>query len=123
MAAVVALFVLERYMAKEFAKAFYNSKAWIQCRDSYIADRVAADGGMCEECHINVGYIVHHKVTLTESNIHDPDITLNHKNFEYVCKDCHDRFEGHGVGKKIRPLFDFDLNGQPISRREIDSPL
>lgn len=110
-------------MAKEFAKAFYNSKAWSQCRDSYIADRVATDGGMCEECHINLGYIVHHKVTLTESNIHDPDIALNHKYFEYVCKDCHDKFEGHGVGKKIRPLFDFDSNGQPISLREIDSPL
>lgn len=109
-------------MAKEFAKAFYNSRAWIKCRDSYIANRIAADGGICEECHINLGYIVHHKVTLAESNIHDPDIALNHKNLEYVCKECHDQFEGHGVGNKIKPLFRFDANGQPISLREIDSP-
>ena len=110
-------------MAKEFAKAFYNSGKWKRCKDSYIDERIALDGGVCEECHKNIGYIVHHKVTLTESNINDPDISLNHRLLEYVCKDCHDRFEGHGVGKKIKPLFDFDENGQPISRREIDSPL
>lgn len=81
------------------------------------------DGGLCEECHINPGYIVHHKEILTESNIHDPDVALNHDNLEYVCKECHDEFEGHGLNnKKIKPLFIFDSNGQPISLRDIDSP-
>lgn len=111
-------------MAKEYAKAFYNSKKWQQCKDSYISQRISIDGGMCEECHTNMGYIVHHKKMLTQNNINNPLISLNHKNLEYVCKECHDKFEGHGVGRKrIEPLFDFDAEGQPISRRAVDSPL
>ena len=35
-------------MAREFAKKFYNSKAWRKCRATYIEHRVAVDGGMCE---------------------------------------------------------------------------
>lgn len=111
-------------MAKEYAKTFYNSKAWQQCKNSYIQQRIAIDGGMCEECHTNLGYVVHHKTTLTESNIHNPDITLSHENLKYVCKPCHDKFDGHGVGNnKTKPLFSFGADGQPISLREIDSPL
>lgn len=109
-------------MAKEWAKAFYNSKAWIRCRTSYIAKRITIDGGMCEECHKNLGYIVHHKIMLTPENISNPDVALNHRYMEYVCKDCHDAFEGHGVGGhgKVRPLCMFDENGQPISLRGVD---
>lgn len=110
-------------MAKEWAKAFYNSKAWKTCRDSYIKERILADGGMCEECHEKMGYIVHHTILLTKSNINDPDIALNHKLMKYVCKGCHDEYEGHGNGHaKIRPLCIFDEQGQPISLREIDNP-
>jgi hypothetical protein len=109
-------------MAKEFSKHFYNSQRWKDCKQSYISQRVAADGGLCEECRKELGYIVHHKVMLTEHNIDNPDVSLNHENLEYVCKDCHDRFEGHGVGNKhIKPLFQFDADGQPISLREIDT--
>lgn len=115
-----ALF-LRREMAKEWAKKFYNSKRWIRCKDSYIDYRVGIDGGMCEECHNNLGYIVHHKTTLTPDNINNPDVSLNHRELKYVCKDCHDEYEGHGFGhKKKKPLCLFDANGQPISIREID---
>ncbi len=110
-------------MAKEWAKAFYNSKAWQQCRDSYISERIAIDGGICEVCGSSQGSIVHHKKILTQSNISNPDVTLKHSNLQYVCKDCHDKFEGHGVGSdKIKPLFAFDKDGQPVSLREIDNP-
>lgn len=110
-------------MAKEWAKSFYNSKAWQQCKSSYISKRIMIDGGVCEECGSSQGYIVHHKKILTQSNINNPDIALNHKYLQYVCKECHDKFEGHGVGsKKIKPLFAFDANGQPVSLREIDNP-
>ncbi len=109
-------------MAKEWAKAFYNSKRWQQCRDSYISQRIMIDGGACEICSNSQGYIVHHKTVLSESNISNPDIALNHNNMQYVCKDCHDKFEGHGIGsQKIKPLFAFDADGQPISLREIDN--
>ena len=108
-------------MAKDFAKKFYMGKAWKKCRQSYIAERIRIDGGMCEECHKNIGYIIHHKVALTPQNIDNPDITLSSENLEYVCKDCHDRFEGHGVGRSSGGLMCcFDSSGQPISLREID---
>lgn len=107
-------------MAKKFAKAFYNSKKWENCKISYISKRIMIDGGMCEECHKNPGYIVHHKINLTEENINNPEISLNHDLLEYVCKDCHDLFEGHGLNKGTKPLCTFDENGQPVSLREID---
>lgn len=108
-------------MAKEWSKQFYNSKKWKKSRDAYIAYRILVDGGICEECGRQQGYIVHHTVMLTPDNINNPDISLNHKIMKYVCKDCHDRYEGHGVGnKKIKPLCAFDEQGQPISLREID---
>lgn len=79
------------------------------------------DGGLCEECKEEPGYIVHHDVILTQENINDPMTALNHKHMKYVCKKCHDEYEGHGVGhKKVRPLCVFDECGQPISLREID---
>lgn len=101
-------------MAKEWAKPFYKSTKWKKCRDSYIAERIAIDGGMCETCKQNLGYIVHHKILLTPDNINDPDIALNHDCLEYDCKECHDQFDGHGVGKKTKLLCEFDSNGQPI---------
>ena len=98
---------------KPYAKKFYNSKQWRDCRQSYIQERILIDGGLCEECHNNPGYIVHHKVMITPANINNPDITLNHCNLEYVCKDCHDRFDDHFVKTK-KPSCMFDNNGQPI---------
>lgn len=102
-------------MAKEWAKAFYNSDKWQQCRKSYIAERMLIDGGMCEICHENLGYIVHHKRHLTSVNINDPDIALNHNNLSYECKDCHDKHEGHGIGRRGNGLLvRFDREGQPV---------
>ena len=101
-------------MAKEYARAFYKSKAWQVCRESYIASRVLLDGGLCEQCHEHLGYIVHHKNPITPSNIHDPHITLNHDNLAYVCKACHDKEDGHGVGRMGKPLLcSFDDSGMP----------
>lgn len=110
-------------MAQEWAKAFYRSKRWTRCRNAYIGSRILADGGLCEECHDRPGYIVHHKVPLTQENISDPEAGLNHGNLEYVCKECHDGFKGHGLGgggRCGRGLCTFDDSGQPVSRREVD---
>ena len=85
-------------MAKEWAKPFYNSKAWQRCRESYIEHRRSIDGGLCEVCGAELGYIVHHKILLTEENINDPTITLNPANLRWECKRCHDREEGHYIG-------------------------
>lgn len=101
-------------MAKEFAKAFYNSKAWQKCRASYIAERVMIDGGLCETCHEKPGYIVHHRIPLTPENISTPEVSLNHCNLKYDCKECHDEEEAHAFVKRTKPLCIFDQNGQPV---------
>ena len=102
-------------MAKDYAEAFYNSEAWHRCRRAYIAERLMIDGGLCEECGERVGYIVHHMIPLTEQNINDPEITLSFDLLEYVCKSCHDQFEGHGVVKEgLTPRLRFDGEGQPL---------
>ena len=74
---------------KEFAKGFYTSKAWVDCREAYRR----SVGGLCERCLknglITAGVIVHHKIHLTPDNINDPNITLNWGNLELLCRDCH----------------------------------
>lgn len=101
-------------MAKEFAKKFYKSKAWRACRRAYIDSRIEKDGGLCEECHEEPGYIVHHKIILTAQNINNPDISLNHRHLAYVCKYCHDREEGHAFVKIKKIVHSFTDEGQPI---------
>lgn len=76
-------------MAKEFAKGFYNSKAWKTCRQDYINKRILIDGGKCEQCNDNIGEEVHHIKELSPLNIHDTNITLNEDNLNYLCKKCH----------------------------------
>lgn len=101
-------------MAKEFAKAFYRSMAWKKCRRGYIAYRQSIDGGLCEECHEEVGYIVHHIEPLTPENINNPDITLNFNNLKYDCKDCHDSEEAHAFVKRSKCICAFGTDGQPL---------
>lgn len=109
-------------MAKEFAKAFYKTKAWRKCRAGYIAERMLVDGGTCEVCHENPGYILHHKILLTQDNIDNPNVSLNWNNLKWECKNCHDKEEGHGVNNRLELLVTFDAAGQPVSIRDIDTP-
>ena len=102
-------------MAKEWAQPFYKGKLWKRTRESYINIRLAIDGGLCEECHTNLGQIVHHKEKLTEKNIKDMGIAVDLNNLEYVCKECHDKFPGHGVNNKGTDMgFVWTDDGQPI---------
>ncbi|MDR0925733.1 MAG: hypothetical protein LBN31_15430 [Hungatella sp.] len=102
-------------MAKEFARAFYDGMPWRRCRKAYIAKRIAIDGGLCEKCRERLGYMVHHTVMLTPDNINDPDVSLNHDKLEYVCKQCHDREEGHFIQRKdSQSRCTFDAEGNPI---------
>lgn len=97
-------------MAKDFAKGFYDSRAWQKCRASFIAERTAVDGGMCEVCHSEPGYIVHHKIWLTPDNISNPDVTLNHDNLMYVCHTCHNKIEQESEPER----YTFDETGQLV---------
>lgn len=105
-------------MAQNYARAFYKSRAWQLCRASYIAERQSIDGGLCERCHKELGYIVHHKTPITPTNINDPDVTLNHDNLEYVCKACHDETHGYCGNQKEKPRCEFDEKGNPVPQRQ-----
>ena len=96
-------------MAKEWAKSFYNSKVWESCRGAYISHRINVDGGMCEHCRRSLGYIVDHIEELTPENILNPEIALNHFNFQYLCLVCHNK---KTFGNKNEQIFDDE--GQPI---------
>lgn len=91
-------------MAKEYARTFYSSQRWRECRQAYIRQRQAIDGGMCELCHERLGEIVHHKIMLDESNINDAEVTLNFKNLKLECQTCHNR-EEHGRSRENRYTF------------------
>lgn len=98
-------------MAKDYAKPFYHSTTWKKVRAAFIAHRVSIDGGLCQRCHENLGYIVHHSKYLDPMNITDANVALNWDNFEYVCKPCHDKEHLH---MKPELLCGFDAEGRPI---------
>lgn len=89
-------------MALDPIHAFY-------CRKEYLSLAQAckvASGGVCARC----GEILeicdlrpHHIIELTLDNLDDVNITLNPKNIEVLCEDCHNakhhRF-GHAIGQK-----------------------
>ena len=96
-------------MAKDFAKAFYRSKEWLQCRDAFIKSVF----GLCQRCK-KPGHIVHHVIPLTPENIGDPNITLNWDNLMYPCLECHNNIHyGSGV---LRDDVEFGLDGQLAPR-------
>lgn len=76
-------------MSKEFAYSFYHSGSWKKQREYIKAVRF----GLCERCLkrgvFKKGEIVHHKIHLTPENINNKDVTLNEKNLELLCRDCH----------------------------------
>ncbi len=88
---------------KEFAEWFYKSRAWRRVRKAYIDYRKSIDGGLCEKCRTELGYIVHHKEELTAWNIHNPEIALGFDNLEFVCKNCHELIHKYCGQISIRP--------------------
>ncbi len=102
-------------MAQDWARSFYASKSWEQCRDSFISTRESIDGGICQDCRDALGVIAHHwPVALTAANINDPFVALNPDNLRWVCKACHDKYPGHGVAKRTPLLVTFDSDGDVL---------
>ncbi|PWL65941.1 MAG: HNH endonuclease [Amedibacillus dolichus] len=110
-------------MAREFAKAFYNSKEWIQCRESYIKAMPKYKRGLCECCYNKgkhvLGQELHHKIWLTPKNIHDRNITLNHDNLILLCFDCHR--EKHNQRKQNQYVF--NDRGELIPNEKYIAPI
>lgn len=85
-------------MAKDFAKGFYKSKAWKDCRAAYFK----AARGLCERCLsrgiYRAGEIVHHKEHISPENIQDPRVLLDWGNLQLVCRDCHAELHADVLG-------------------------
>ncbi len=100
-------------MARDFSKAFYNSKAWKRTRDAYVSSKF----GICERCSRPDSKQVHHKSYLTPENINDPDITLSFDNLELLCDVCHQKEHNEKYSATEWGLC-FDSNGDLIRREE-----
>lgn len=73
---------------------FYRSKEWQDFREIVIAERVQDDGNVYDEVTgkpILRAYdlILHHKIELTEENVHDFNISLNPDNIMIVSHRTH----------------------------------
>lgn len=100
-------------MAKPFAKAFYKSQAWVNCRNAYAA----SVGGLCEECMKKglwvPGVIVHHKRPIkTAEDLTQPAITFDWRNLELLCYDCHAEKHSHSVNRYKVDKYG-KINGRP----------
>lgn len=95
-------------MAKDYAKSFYKSKRWIDCRNGFMQSK----NYICERCN-GVAIICHHKEYITPENITDPNITLNWDNLESLCQTCHN-LEHHSGGIVAEGLA-FNSKGNLIS--------
>lgn len=89
---------------KEWAKAFYLSKAWKDTAAAYML----SVNDICERCG-EPAKICHHKTWLTRDNINNPYITLAWDNLEALCQDCHNK-EHHKQKPKLRYSFDEEGN-------------
>jgi len=92
-------------MAQAFAKWFYESKEWRKCRNSFFRYK----HGLCERCG-GAGLIVHHKVRITQQNVHDANVTLNWDNLELLCQDCHNKEHMSKCNTNNEVMFDEDGN-------------
>lgn len=101
------------YADRSWAKSFYGSQAWKNCRREFAKSRAY----LCERCAkrglIVPGTEVHHKTPITPSNINDTSVTLNWDNLELLCAACHNaQHTSHG-GR-----FAIDADGELIIKGE-----
>ena len=107
------------YMARDFSKPFYNSKAWADTR-AYILKR---DNYLCVICGAPAEE-VHHIIHLSPKNIDDVSITMGGDNLQSLCRECHfNQHRGeHGGGRVKQEQSDgmkytFDENGYIVEIR------
>lgn len=99
-------------MAQDYAKSFYQSKAWRETSRLYMSSKHY----ICERCG-GVGRICHHRKYITPYNINNPNITLSLDNLECLCHDCHQQ---EHAGAVSRVVFDEAGNIQQVKEtREI----
>lgn len=104
-------------MAKDYARKFYASAAWIRTQAAYMKSQ----NYICERCG-GAACIVHHKKHITPGNINNPEITLNWDNLEAVCQDCHNKEHFGKNGSCIQGLR-FSTNGDLIEDPPMEQAL
>lgn len=97
-------------------KTFYASQKWINFRMSLIAER----GNKCEDCKSiiarSIDIIAHHKIELTPENVNDYSISLNPKNVELICFECHNKTHKRFGNNKQRNIY--IVYGAPLSGKK-----
>ena len=87
-------------LSRKTAIQFYNSKAWLRCKETYLESK----NHLCERCLAKgiyePAYIVHHKIYLTDENYGDQALMFGFDNLECLCLACHN--DEHGKGKTAR---------------------
>lgn len=82
---------------KSYARPLYSSQQWKKCRAAYLKNV----GGLCEICLakgiFRSAEIVHHKIFIDESNYNDPEIALNFKYLQAVCRQCHEEIHNNKI--------------------------
>jgi len=95
-------------------RRFYQSKLWKSVRQRVRYKH----RGICEECG-NAGWEVHHIIPLTESNVDDPDISINEKNLQLLCTSCHDAKRSQEEVTREDVAFDADGNLVHLNKRVV----
>lgn len=113
----MALVCVTRGAVTSMHSDFYNSREWEQFRKVVILERLHDDGlTYCEYCHkpILKSYdcIAHHKVALTDFNIHDVSVALNPDNIMLVHHKCHNLIHNK-LGKPQQSVY--IVYGSPLS--------
>ena len=92
---------------KDYARGFYTGKAWRDTQRAYMVSQHY----VCERCG-GMAHVVHHKTYITPQNISDPAITLDWRNLEALCMDCHNA--EHGAGPACAEGLRFDSKGNIV---------
>jgi len=87
-------------------REFYNSSAWQKQRKFKMQE----ENYKCDRCG-GLAVDVHHKITLTELNVNDFNVSMNLDNLECLCRDCHNK-ETHA----IKVEYTFNEDGDSIEK-------
>lgn len=108
-------------MISKKLKFFYNSKDWLQ-----LSDHIRKTSfHICHDCGKPNSKEVHHIQPVTESNVMDPNITLNPDNLVLLCNDCHNRRHNrfkHTLTPAQQRTITFDDAGNVIALHDNNKP-